>query len=112
MLRNCEPRLLFEEENFFISQCHHCQRINLSFNNLLLGFNSKEFETLSNLILKLEFHKHCMNHQDGSPKIILNTGHKDIQCCFSQQEFRTLKTGLTESLLLLKAQAILNHHEL
>lgn len=108
MLRNCEPRLLFKEENFFISQCDHCKRLSLSFHNLLLGFTTKEFKRLSQLILKLRFYENCILDQDNDLKIVLNTGHKDIQCYFDQKEFKLLKRGLTESLLLLETHTILS----
>lgn len=110
MLRNCEPVILFEEENTYIAKCQSCHRVSLSFNNLLLGFTSSEFKTLGQLILKLDFQAASINFPDGRPRIVLNTGHKDIQCSFDPDEFTRLKKALTESFLLLDAHAILHHN--
>ena len=110
MLRNCQPAMLFEEENTCIAKCESCHRVSLIFNNLLLDFTSSEFKTLAQLILKLDFHTASVSFPDGRPRIVLNTGHKDIKCSFDLDEFARLRKALTESLLLLDAHAILNHN--
>src|SRR5690606_7979376 len=107
MLRNCDPVMLFNEEDLYVSKCKKCERVSLSINNLLLRFNSKEFKTLSQLILKLSFRNNSVRFPDGELRLILNTGHKDIQCSFKAHEFAKLKSALTESLLLMNAHAIL-----
>ena len=95
---SCKPILLLEQANFCIVQCQHCQRIGLTFQNLLLGFKQDEFIALCQTIEQVQFDQSSTLMTNGQSYLIINTGHPDIQFSLSQPEFDRFQTGLAQAL--------------
>ncbi|QMW03864.1 DUF6686 family protein [Spirosoma foliorum] len=94
----CKPILLIDQADFCIAQCQHCQRIGLTFNNLLLGFKQEEFIALCKTIETVDFEQCCTLMTNGQPYLIVNTGHPDIQFSLSKIDFGRFRTGLIQAL--------------
>ena len=104
----CKPQVLLQEDCFCIAQCQHCQRLSLLYHNVLAGFSLAGFTKFSDNVLQTDFSEYSVAFASGQPCVVLQTCHQDIQFTFNQKEFEQLKRGLTEVLLLLEAQQILN----
>ncbi|WP_460949639.1 DUF6686 family protein [Spirosoma daeguense] len=97
-MTTCQPNMLFYQERFCIAQCQHCQRVGLTFQNLLLGFTQDEFTVFCRIIDGVNFDKSSAVMPDGQPQLIVNTGHSDIQFSLLKPEFERLKSGLHDAL--------------
>lgn len=95
---SCRPILLIDQINFCIAQCQHCQRVGLTFQNLLLGFSQEEFVGLCKTIEQINFEQCSLLMSNGQPYLIVNTGHPDIQFSLSQPEFDRFRAGLGQVL--------------
>lgn len=107
-MSQCKPNILVEDKHFNIAQCSCCQRIGLYYHNLLVGFNFKDFITWADSVLKVDFTKNAYLFPDGEMQLIINTCHQDIQFAFTKKEFLKLKEGLSQALLILEAQNLVN----
>ncbi|CAN5450550.1 hypothetical protein BH09BAC4_BH09BAC4_38510 [soil metagenome] len=94
----CKPAVLFDNDHFCIAQCHHCQRVGLTFQNLLLGFSQDEFVGLCRIMDKADFEQCSALMPDGQLYMIVNTGHPDIQFSLSRIEFERFRAGLSQAL--------------
>ena len=97
-MNSCKPTVLFDQDNFCIAQCTHCQRIGLTFQNLLLGFSSNEFIGLCRIMDQADFEQCSSLMSDGQLHMIVNTGHPDIQFSLSRAEFTRFQAGLSQAL--------------
>ncbi|MEQ9437715.1 MAG: hypothetical protein RIG62_01660 [Cyclobacteriaceae bacterium] len=104
----CKPKVLLQEDCFCIARCQHCQRLSILYHNVLAGFSPTGFTQFSDNVLQTDFSEYSVMFPSGESYIVLQTCHQDIQFTFNQKEFQQLKRGLTEVLLLLEAQNILN----
>ncbi|MVM28841.1 hypothetical protein GO755_02265 [Spirosoma sp. HMF4905] len=95
---SCKPILLIDQADFCIAQCQHCQRVGLTFNNLLLGFKQDEFIALCKTIEQVNFEQSSSLMSNGQPYLIVNTGHPDIQFSLSQLDFDRFRVGLMQAL--------------
>ena len=89
----CRPTVLFDQENFCIAQCQHCQRVGLTFQNLLLGFTHDEFINFSRSLTNINFGQSSVLMTDGRLHLIMNTGHPDIQLSLSRADFDLFRIG-------------------
>ncbi len=100
-MNSCKPTLLFDQDQFCIAQCQHCQRIGLTFKNLLLGFSHNEFMELCRHVNQVSFDQCSTLMADGQSHLIINTCHPDIQFSLSRLEFDLFQAGLSKALRLL-----------
>lgn len=105
-MNHCKPNILIESKNFNITQCTKCKRIGLYYRNLLAGFHSHDFKRWANTLLRIDFEKNAHVFPSGKSHIIINTCHQDIQFIFTEKEFQRIRGGITQALLLLQAQAL------
>ena len=94
----CTPIVLIDQTDFCIAQCPHCQRVGLTFHNLLLGFAQEEFIGLCQMIETVSFDGSSTLMPNGQPYLIIKTGHPDIQFSLSLPEFDCFRTGLRHAL--------------
>ena len=106
-MNSCKPTILFDEEHFCIAQCQHCQRVGLTFRNLLLGFAQDEFIGLCRTIDGVNFEQGSTLMPNGQPYLIINTGHPDIQFSLSKAEFGLFHAGLLQALRRLNLYQLL-----
>lgn len=104
---SCQPTVLFNHEHFCIAQCQHCQRVGLTFQNLLLGFSQDEFISLCRTMDGINFDESSVRMPNGQLHLIINTGHPDIQFCLSKAEFDSFHTGLLQALRRLNLYQLL-----
>ncbi|MFD2933460.1 hypothetical protein [Spirosoma flavum] len=100
-MNTCKPTLLFDQDLFCIAQCPHCQRVGLTFKNILLGFDHSEFVELCRNIGQVNFDQCGMLMPDGQLHMIINTSHPDVQFSLSRIEFDLFQAGLSKALRLL-----------
>lgn len=105
-MNQCQPKLLFESNFFNITQCTKCQRIGLYYRNILVGFQLRSFLNWGNSLLGIPFEQHARTFPCGDDYFVLNSCHPDIQFTFSRLEFKAIKEGIVQALLLLEAQAL------
>ncbi|UFH54114.1 DUF6686 family protein [Spirosoma sp. KNUC1025] len=94
----CKPTLLFDQERFCIAHCQHCQRLGLTFQNLLMGFTRDEFIALCRTLHDADFEQRSTPMPNGESYLVINTGHPDIQFSLSRTEFGLLRNGLLHAL--------------
>ncbi|WP_080057447.1 DUF6686 family protein [Spirosoma aerolatum] len=97
-MTTCKPLILLEETAFYITQCQHCQRIGLIYNNLVLGFKHEEFIGLCQTLDSVNFDQSSVLLPDGQPYLIIKTGHPDIQLSLSKVEYNSFRAGLQQAL--------------
>lgn len=73
----------------------------------MLNFQPDDFTEFSASFQKLNFEKRAARFPDGRPRMIINTCQREIQLCFDQSEFETVKDGLQEAALMLEVNQIL-----
>ena len=103
----CQPQVLYQEHRLCIARCTHCRRISLSYFNLLAGFSPQDFDSFCHNVQSVDFEKFSTLFPGGEPTLVLRTCHPDIQFSFNRHEFEQLKSALTESLLMLQVQQVL-----
>jgi len=101
-------KILYEEENFSVSRCNECGRTNLFFNNIIVTFNSQDFDDFISGIDRVDFFQDSVVFPDRTAKVILKTCHKNIQFCLEEEEFNRLKNMLNQVGLLLEANKLIN----
>lgn len=94
----CRPTVLFDQENFCVAQCQHCQRIGLTFRNLLLGFAQDEFINFSHSLTNINFEQSSVLMADGQLHLVINTGHPDIQISLPKADFDLFRVGSLQAL--------------
>nr|WKN34949.1 hypothetical protein K4G66_21470 [Tunicatimonas sp. TK19036] len=104
----CKPKVLLQEGSFCVAQCKHCQRLSILYHNVLAGFSPSAFTRFSENVIQTSFQEYSVQFPVGEPYIILQTCHQDIQFTFNKKEFKQLKRGLAEVMVLLEAQQILD----
>jgi len=108
-MHSCQPNILVENDHFNIAQCNRCKRIGLYYHNLLIGFHHRDFIAWARSVLKVDFMKNACLFPDGEMHLILNTCHQDIQFTFTEKEFQEIREGLSQALLLLEAQKLVQN---
>lgn len=103
----CKPEILMVNDLMSVGQCIHCKRVGVHFQNLLAGFNHRDFLTWANWVGQLDFRPNATLFHDGQFRIILNTCHSDLQFTFTESEFHAFKDGISEALLQLRAQELM-----
>lgn len=107
-MSRCQPKILFDGDGINVSTCTCCKRIGLRFNNILWGYNRNEFRNFSNQLIDVEFDDVAMVFPDQEWYMVLKTGHNDLQLCLNRQEYNALLEALTESMLMLEIDQVLN----
>lgn len=94
----CRPTLLFDQEKFCVARCQHCQRIGLTFGNLLLGFTQDEFVNFVQGLASINFEQSSVLMADGQLHLVINTGHPDVQFSLPKVDFDLFRLGLLQAL--------------
>jgi len=102
------PKTLFHGGHYNITTCLGCRTVGLFYNNILSSFEHDQFVQFADSVSSLKFQDVCVPFPDGQARVILKTCHRDIQFCFNYPEFVEFQVGLSESLVLLEIQDVLN----
>ncbi|MEL7002033.1 MAG: DUF6686 family protein [Bacteroidota bacterium] len=106
-MKPCKPKILVNGDYFNIAKCRCCNRIGLYYKNILIGFESIDFDCFAKSFLDIFFEKYKTEFPDGKDHIVINSAHKDIQFTFTRQEYIELKDMIQQARLLLESENIL-----
>ena len=102
------PRTLYNAGYYNITMCKGCTYVGLLYNNVLVSFDQKQFNQFAETVIDLKFQDKAVKFPDGQHRVILNTCPQDIQLGFTYPEFVDFQVGLTESVLMLEIEEMLN----
>ncbi len=107
-MSQCKSIALFDSADIKLSTCSYCGQINLQFKNLLCTFNMPAFEAFKACILNLTFEaNNKVNFSSSQQQYIVQTSHKDIRFCLSEEEAEALKMAVQEASLMMEVQSLL-----
>lgn len=105
---NCNIEKLIVTSHGSITQCKGCQRIGLTYKNLLVGFDRDQFLSFTRFISKVNFERYCISRTVRPPYLIINTYHQDIQLVLRRDEFEEFRDMIQQAGLMLEVLEILD----
>jgi len=102
----CKPDTLLKEKEFHVTCCKRCGRVGMWYQQVLIGFSRKDFESWCSYVRGSRNKNICL--QDGDERIVLATPSADINLVLTRDKYRELCDGLGQSLLMLEAMELID----
>ncbi len=93
----CQTVILSHKGATLISQCVECRVINIWHHNILLYFTPDELTAFKDFMYRLDVDQYTFPFPDGSDRLIVRTPNKDINLCFTGEEWANFQEALTEA---------------